>query len=39
MLQGKPNSDSQTHKFTQTNLEALKLNTTHSGVGCYAPAA
>jgi hypothetical protein len=27
--------DSQTHKFTQ----ALKLNTAHSGVGYYAPAA
>jgi hypothetical protein len=29
------NSDPQTHKF----IQALKLNTTHSGVGYYAPAA
>jgi hypothetical protein len=27
--------DSRTHKF----IQALKLNTTHSGVGYYAPAA
>jgi hypothetical protein len=25
----------QAHKF----IQALKLNTSHSGVGCYAPAA
>jgi hypothetical protein len=29
------NLDSQTHKF----IQALKLNTTYSGVGYYAPAA
>ena len=31
----RPNLDSQTHKF----IQALKLNTAHSGVGYYAPAA
>jgi hypothetical protein len=31
----RPNLDSQTHKF----IQALKLNTTHSGVGYYAPVA
>jgi hypothetical protein len=31
----RPNLNSQTHKF----IQALKLNTSHSGVGYYAPAA
>jgi hypothetical protein len=31
----RPNLDTQTHKF----IQALKLNTSHSGVGYYAPAA
>jgi hypothetical protein len=31
----RPNLDSQTHKF----IQALKLNTAHSGVGYYAPTA
>jgi hypothetical protein len=31
----RPNIDTQTHKF----IQALKLNTSHSGVGYYAPAA
>jgi hypothetical protein len=31
----RPNLDSQTHKF----IQALKLNTSHNGVGYYAPAA
>ena len=38
MLQGKltqTHLDSQTHKF----IQALKLNTSHSGVGYYAPVA
>jgi hypothetical protein len=29
----------QTHLDAHKFLQALKLNTSHSGVGCYAPAA
>jgi hypothetical protein len=41
MLQGRPNLDAQAHSDTQTHkfIQALKLNTAHSGVGYYAPVA
>jgi hypothetical protein len=41
MLQGRPNLGSGTLTLTQTHkvIQALKLNTSHSGVGYYASAA
>jgi hypothetical protein len=40
-LQGGPNLGSGSHTLTQTHksIQALKLNTAHSGVGYYAPVA
>jgi hypothetical protein len=40
-LQGRPNSNSHRHSDSQvhTRSRAHRLNTTHSGVGYYAPAA
>jgi hypothetical protein len=38
-LQGRPNLHALTLTQTHKLIQALKLNTSHSGVGYYAPAA